>query len=464
VAAPMTQVEFDIVRRWRWLWFTISAVVIVGGLIGWRAKGLNLGIDFTGGVILRLGFAQPIAQSPAEEAAAIAKAREALTKLGIAKSQIQVADKQWLLVRMAIGADEDHEVLRDRVRAGVSQAFGSLGGGIANASDLEMVGPVVGAELRRAAVLALILGHLLIMVYLTIRYRFNMALAAILALVHDVFVMAAAASLLRLELNTDFIAALLTVVGYSVNDTVVIFDRIRENRTLHRHAPFVSVANASLIQTMARSINTVATVEFTLISLALFGGGTIRGFAIALIVGITTGCYSSIFNASPLLALWSDWHEWGLARSFRWRAFLAVLFGIVPGGLWYAIALGSGWQAIAPPPHSAAAARLAYDLVVVALSFGIGLIPACYWGESILRVLAGAATPRGARAAIRPTATLLAATSAQVPGGGGPATGSTAMQVAAAAARAEQLAERKERRKQRKAKERHRPGDRKKRF
>ena len=463
MAAPMMHEEFDIVRRWRWLWFTISAVVIIGGLVGWLVLGLNLGIDFTGGVILRLGFAQPIAQTPADEGAAMLRAREALTRLGIAKSQVQVADKQWLLIRMAVGENTDHEALRDRVRDGIAQAFGSQGGGIANASDVEMVGPVVGAELRRAAVLALILGHLGIMVYLTFRYRFNMSVAAILALLHDVLVMTAAASLLRIELNTDFVAALLTVVGYSVNDTVVIFDRIRENRQLHRHAPFVSVANASLIQTMARSINTVATVEITLISLAIFGGATIRGFALALIVGVTTGCYSSIFNASPLLALWSDWHEWGLGRSFRWRAFLATLLAVVPAAAWFAIAFGSGWQAIAPPPTSAPVARAAYEAVAIAICWAAAYTAACKWGEPVLRVLAGASAPRGLRAAIRPTATAMAA--ATVPtSGGASATATTGMQAAAAAARAEQLAERKERRKQRKLKVRHKSGDRKRRF
>ena len=168
----------------------------------------------------------------------------------------------------------------------------------------DLVGPVIGAELKTKAIYALIIGLGLIVLFVGYRYDFKFAICAIIALFHDVLVMLGAMAMSGMVVNSPFVAALLTVVGYSVNDTIVIFDRIRENTRLRKMDPFDRVVNDSLLQTMARSVNTGLTVLFVLAFLFFMGGPPIHSFAFALLVGITSGAYSSIFNASQVLVSW----------------------------------------------------------------------------------------------------------------------------------------------------------------
>jgi len=286
-----------------WLWFGISLVVIVTGLGTVAVKGLNYGIDFTGGSLLKFQFDQPLVSDQLSTAQVIAQTRSMLQKHGLAKSQIQVAEGNQLLIRTV--QMEEAEAARQEQSIGeeLSQLFGEAGGSVASLGR-DMVGPVVGERLRTQAIIALLLGSIFILIYIAIRYEFRFGVAAVAALVHDVLIVVGAMALLRTELNTEFVAAVLTVIGYSVNDSVVIFDRIRENMRLHRGGNFVGIVNASLLQTMARSINTTLTTLFALIALFFFGGPAIHAFSLALIVGITTGAYSSIFIASPLVVLW----------------------------------------------------------------------------------------------------------------------------------------------------------------
>jgi preprotein translocase subunit SecF len=202
------------------------------------------------------------------------------------------------------------------ILAALQERLGQEYGSISDAGS-ELVGPVIGAELRRRAMWALIIGNLLILGFLTIRYEFRVATASIVALVHDLLIMLGAMALFRVELNSEFVAAMLTIVGYSVNDSVVIFDRIRENRRLHRGADLETITNASLLQTMNRSINTVLSVLFTLFALYIFGGGTLKPFLFALLVGMTSGMYSSIFIASPFVVMWDKWSGGAARRSAR---------------------------------------------------------------------------------------------------------------------------------------------------
>jgi preprotein translocase subunit SecF len=174
-----------------------------------------------------------------------------------------------------------------------------------------MVGPVVGKRLRNTALIALILGSVFILIYIAIRYEFRFGVAGIIALIHDVLIVVGAMALFHSELNSEFVAAILTVIGYSINDSVVIFDRIRENMRLYRGSRFGDIVNTSLLQTMTRSINTTMTTLFALIALFFFGGPAIHAFSLALIVGIASGAYSSIFIASPVVVLW----ERGSARA-----------------------------------------------------------------------------------------------------------------------------------------------------
>lgn len=299
--------DWDIVGKTR-IWFAISAIVIVSGLITWGARDLNYGIDFTGGSLLRYAFEQPLASGDAQVPGVLAKVRNVLTTMGLGGSQIQVVGDDagkltYLYMRTPSVANDEEAAKRDReVMAGMRKAFPDNG----EISDLgrETVGPVVGEELRNKAILALVLGSVLILIYITIRYEFRFAVAAIVALIHDTLIVMGFMALLQVELNSAFVAAILTVLGYSINDSVVIFDRIRENMGLHRRGSFAGTVNVSLLQTLARSINTTMTTLFVLIALYMFGGESISGFALALVVGITTGSYSSIFIASPIVVLW----------------------------------------------------------------------------------------------------------------------------------------------------------------
>jgi len=299
--------NWDIVG-YTWLWFAISGLAIAVGLAACVTKGLDYGIDFTGGSLLRYKFERALVTEPGEDREVTAKTGEVLAKHGLETSPIQVAGTDELYIRTpAVANDEEARKRDEQIRGGLSQVFAKHGE--IEQLGRETVGPIIGHMLRRSAIQALVLGIALILVYITIRYEFRFAVAAVLALVHDTLILVGAMALLQVELNTWFVAAILTVLGYSMNDTVIIFDRIRENRSLHRRADLSSVVNASLLQTMARSINTVLTTLFTLVALFVLGGATIHGFALALIVGIASGTYSSIFTASPIVVLWYRWAD-----------------------------------------------------------------------------------------------------------------------------------------------------------
>ncbi len=301
----------DFFRRSNWdivgrsgTFLAVSGTVIVLLMGLWAARGLNYGIDFTGGTLMRYRAAQPLAQNPAAEADVIAKVRSALGSQGLAKSQIQVADGDTLMIRTYAVANDEEAAQRDQqIQAQLEKLFGATYGPL-EPLGRETVGPVVGADLRAAAIKALVVGQLLILIYVTIRYEIRFALGGILGLIHDVLLLTGAMVLFQVELNSWFVAAILTVIGYSMNDSVIIFDRIRENRSRHRHAALGPVINASLLETMSRSINTTATTLFTLIALFVLAGPVIQGFALALIIGIALGAYSSIFIAAPFVALW----------------------------------------------------------------------------------------------------------------------------------------------------------------
>lgn len=300
--------DWDIVRH-SWLWFTISAIIIVIGMGFWAARGLNWGIDFTGGSLLQYQFERPLITEEGQNIVVIRETREMLREMGLGKSQIQVADNDQLFIRTPqVENDEEARQRDEAIRAELGELFSDRGGEISSLGR-QTVGPVIGEMLTRSAIEALTLGVILILIYITIRYEFRFGVAAVVALLHDTAILMGALAMLQTELNSWLVAAFLTVVGYSINDTVVILDRIRENRSLHRRAPLDSVVNASLLQTMARSINTTSTTLFTLIALFVLGGATIEGFALALIIGVAAGGYSSIFTASPFVVTWYNISE-----------------------------------------------------------------------------------------------------------------------------------------------------------
>ncbi len=282
--------KFDIAGH-RKIWFLISALVIIPGLFCMAVRGFNFGIDFTGGTIIDLKFDQPVT---------IAQVRQSLTPYGLEGSTIQLSGAESGVTEgenVMIRTSDMEEEERKAVMASVKEQVGSY-----TVLREEKVGATIGGELITNAVMALVVSWALIIAYVAYRFEFRFGIAAVLALVHDILIVLAVFSFTQRQIDSSFIAALLTIVGYSINDTIVIFDRIRENLRLHfrRGGDVNQLVNTSVYQTLTRSLYTVFTVMFTTAALYFFGGETTKDFAFALLVGFASGCYSSIFIASPI--------------------------------------------------------------------------------------------------------------------------------------------------------------------
>jgi len=311
------------------LWFAISALLIVIGLGSWRVFGLNLGIDFKGGG--QLQYRIPASKRPGAggEVKVIEEARTLLATGGLANPKLQIAGGNTLVINTDARGEDDLNRHERIVKEALGKQFtGTSAGGQAQELQLvgrQLVGPVIGRELRRNAINGILLGVTLIALWIYIRYNFageglRYAVAGIVALVHDVLVLIGLFALIgklnpEIEIDGSFIAALLTVVGYSINDSVVIFDRLRENLRVRRKEPFNKVVNDSLLETMSRSINTGLTVLIMLFVLLIVGGESIYNFVLAMLIGIASGLYSSIFNASMVLTAWNNYDQKKLAAA-----------------------------------------------------------------------------------------------------------------------------------------------------
>ena len=319
--------NIDLVGKWK-LWFAISILLMLVGALGWGVnkartnQGLNLGIDFTGGSQLTYRLPSNARPRAGEEAALLAKVNEGLKGARLEGTRSQIVGGQDLVISTPVATESEAAAQTKVVNTAVGKAVGQ-----ANIAPegRELVGPVIGEELRRNAIWGVILGVLAIGAWIFIRYNFagdglRYAVAGIVALVHDVIVLLGLSALLRIEVDGAFIAALLTVVGYSINDSVVIFDRIRENLRTRRGEPFEKLVNDSLLETMSRSISTGATVLIMLAALLFFGGESIYNFTLAMLLGIVSGLYSSIFNASMVLIAWNRFDEKKAAQARANRA------------------------------------------------------------------------------------------------------------------------------------------------
>jgi len=296
----------DIVGR-RYLYFLISAIVIVPGLIGLALWGPPpAAIDFTGGSLLEVR-SQGLQRPDPAEVVAVAEAQ------GITGALVQTAGETDLVIRT--------KPLEDGQKSALVEALQAEAGAPLTVLRHEHVGPSVGAEVAQRALGAVALAVLGILVYITAAFRglphaMRYGVAAILAMLHDVMVVVSAqvllGHLLGWEVDALFLTALLTVIGFSVHDTIVVFDRIRENQRLLRRLPYATLVNHSIVQTLGRSINTQLTVLLTLLALLLFGGVTTRHFVSVLLIGVLSGTYSSIFNAAPILVVWEnrEWRTW----------------------------------------------------------------------------------------------------------------------------------------------------------
>ena len=282
--------RFDIASRGK-IWFILSLLVILPGLFCIFSKGFNFGIDFTGGTIIDLKFDRPVT---------VAQVREGLRPFGMDGSTIQlsgnesdVESSQSVMIRTV----DMEENARKEVMAGLKTSVGDY-----QVMREEKVGAVIGGELILNAVEALVVSWFLIILYVAYRFEWRFGVSAVLALIHDILIVLAVFSFTQRQIDSSFVAALLTIVGYSINDTIVIFDRIRENLKLHfrKGGDVYELVNRSVYQTLRRSLYTVFTVMFTTFALYFFGGETTKDFAFALLVGFASGCYSSIFIAGPL--------------------------------------------------------------------------------------------------------------------------------------------------------------------
>ncbi len=268
--------------------YVVSILAIVLGMaLFFRRGGKNYGIDFTGGNLQQFKFT---------EAASATEIRDVLAGIGLGDSVIQqFGEGREVIVRSFKGKTEE-------IISGLREKFGP---GSFETMRVEEVGPAVGADLRRAAVKAMIFAMIGICLYISFRFEFRFAITAIIALAHDVMISLGMIALTGREISLPVIAALLTIVGYSINDTIVLFDRIREDRKFMRKATLAEIINASINQTLSRTVLTSLTTLLVVVALFIFGGKVINDFAFVLLVGVLVGTYSSIFIASPLLIEWS---------------------------------------------------------------------------------------------------------------------------------------------------------------
>ena len=281
---------------------TISVVYILIGIasIFWHG-GLNFGIDFAGGTLIQIRFSGETS---------VDKLRQALKPIGMDSSIIQQFGPKEMVVRTAV-ASTDLKGISSQLENTLNMAYGQSGYEIRR---LETVGPKVGRDLTRKALLAIIFSWIGILVYVGFRFEFRYALGGIIALVHDILVTMGTLSLLNKEFDLNIVAAFLTIIGYSINDTIVIFDRIRENTRKNMKMPLMDVINLSVNQTLSRTILTSFTVFMVLLVLFFFGGAVIHDFAFALLVGCVAGVYSTVFIASPIVLLFEKIRPSGMKR------------------------------------------------------------------------------------------------------------------------------------------------------
>jgi len=289
----------------RYFFFGLSLLIILPGMLIMLTKGIPLSIDFTGGSLLEVTFT---GQSP--------ETSEIITiydDAGIDDVQVQTSDTGSYIIRSQFMDNEK----RDSVLASLTEAIGEV-----TVIRFDSVGPSIGEQVTSRGALAVAISSLLVVLFIAWSFRgvpnaFRYGICAILAMIHDVaiiFSLTAVGSLYwGWEIDSLFLTALLTVIGFSMQDTIVVFDRIRENSNIFRRLEYETLVNHSIVQTLQRSINTqLMTVEFLLLALAMFGGLTLREFASILLIGLLSGTYSSIFVAAPILVLWEkrEWTTW----------------------------------------------------------------------------------------------------------------------------------------------------------
>jgi len=269
----------------RYIWFSLSLIILGFGLYSGIQKGLNYGIDFTGGTSIIIRYENEIPD--------LAEFRKTVN---LEHANITIIAARDFIIKSHELSKESQHVLFENLK----NAFGAH-----ILLEIDTIGPSVGQELRKKSIMIVFFAITGLLLYITVRFEIWYALAAILALIHDGLITLGLAAYLQININTAFIAAILTILGYSINDTIVVFDRIREN-TKNKDKTIEDIANRSIHQTLARSINTAITTLFVVGALYFFGGITIKEFSLVLLIGITVGAYSSIFIAAPIYVMFKN--------------------------------------------------------------------------------------------------------------------------------------------------------------
>ncbi|MBA7490275.1 Protein translocase subunit SecF [subsurface metagenome] len=278
--------KFDFVNNRR-MAYIISTVIILVGLISIIFQGFNYGIDFAGGTLLQIRFDKSVSTT---------KVRNVLSEFNLSQSTIQnLSENEFVIRTEKIDSEQRKEIL---------SAFRENLAGL-DILRVESVGPVIGENLKKLALYALLFAFIGIILYITMRFEFKFSIISILALLHDCLIVLGIFSLLQKEITISIIAAILTIIGYSLNNTIVILDRLRENIKFKTREPFENLINLSINQSLSRTINTALTTILPVLALYFFGGNILSDFALALFLGMIAGTYSSIFVASPLLLEWN---------------------------------------------------------------------------------------------------------------------------------------------------------------
>ena len=285
----------NVVKHHSW-WFAISSILVIISLISIFMKGFNFGIDYTGGTIVEVVFEQPVE---------VSQVRDVLKEYNLENAQIQLSGDTTgdtsgkdVMIRTRNLESSESAAVVESLTKNVGQN---------TVKRIETVGAVIGSEVTEHALTNLLIAFLALAIYISYRFEYKVAISALIAIFHDLIMVLGVFSYFQLEIDASFLAAVLTVVGYSMNESVVIFDRVRENTHTHKRSDtFADLANASVTQSIHRSFYTLATVMFACVSLYVFGGDTTKNFALCMIIGFASGAYSSICVATSLWAIWKS--------------------------------------------------------------------------------------------------------------------------------------------------------------
>lgn len=268
------------------IFFILSAIIIVLGIIYGVVTGLNLGLDFTGGTMLQIDFGKTVSVEDIKKITNTFDTKASIIHAG--------TNKEEIIVKSTLDLDNQE---RNEIFTKFKEEYGLKDDALIQSQKF---GPAIGSEIQNKALLSVVLATIGILVYTSFRFEVKFGIAAIIALVHDALVVFSVYAFFKIPLDSTFVAAILTIVGYSINDTIVIFDRIRENLKLMKKEKYEDIANTSIRQTLSRTISTTVTTLLAIITLYLLGVDAIKDFAFPLIIGTITGTYSSIFIASPI--------------------------------------------------------------------------------------------------------------------------------------------------------------------